>query len=128
MKKYETKQREQLSLFFEKHFDRQFTISQLAGIIDGISLSSLYRNINQMVSEGLVRRFQPEKSRKFLYQYIGHSDCADHFHLKCNKCGCIKHMDHNSADLFVKAVKAGSSFDLDPHKTILIGSCLSCNN
>lgn len=126
MKKYETKQRAQLSSFLEKHFDRQFTISQLADNIEGISLSSLYRNINQMVSEGLVRRFQPEKSRKFLYQYIGHSDCADHFHLKCHKCGCIKHMDHHSADLFVKVVKAGSNFDIDPDKTILSGLCLSC--
>ncbi|MDD2217780.1 MAG: transcriptional repressor [Eubacteriales bacterium] len=126
MKKYKTKQRQQLTLFFENNYDKQFTISQLADNIEGIGTSSLYRNVNQLVSEGLVRRFQSEESRKFLYQYIGNSDCDQHFHLKCNKCGRIEHMDNNFSDLFIKIVKSGNNFDIDASRTILFGFCLSC--
>lgn len=126
MKKYQTKQREQLMLFFEKHCDRQYTIEQLADRIAGIGISSLYRNMNLLVEEGLVRRSRQDTGRKSLYQYIGNDHCVNHLHMKCNKCGRIMHMDDTLEKLFIEAVKSNTEFDIDANKTVLFGSCASC--
>lgn len=126
MKEYQTEQRRYLFSFFEKHPDQQFTIEELAHSIPGISISAVYRNVNQMVIEGSVQRFQKEQSRKFLYQYIGDTACAEHLHLKCSHCGRILHMDQKSMEVVIKTVRNNISFDIDKNKTILFGSCLSC--
>lgn len=125
MKKYQTKQREQLMLFFAEHCDRQYTIEQLADNISGIGISSLYRNMNLLVEEGLVRRSR-EDGRKFLYQYIGGGDCAHHLHLQCNKCGRILHMDNKIAASIAAAVQNDSDFAIDTSQTMLFGCCASC--
>ncbi len=125
MKKYQTKQREQLMLFFGEHRDRQYTIEQLAYNIEGIGMSSLYRNINLLVEEGLVRRSR-EGSRKFLYQYIGGGDCAHHLHMQCNQCGRIMHMDSKIAESIAATVQNDSDFSIDTAQTMLFGCCADC--
>lgn len=126
MKEYQTEQRKSLFSFLTRHQDRQFTIEELAQSIDGISISALYRNVNHLVKEGAIQRFQKEGSRKFSYQYIGDAACAEHIHLKCTHCGRILHMDQKSMEIVIKAVRNNISFDIDTHKTILFGSCKSC--
>ncbi len=126
MKEYQTEQRKRLIAFFASHCDQQFTIDELFDSISDISISTIYRNVNQLVMEGSVQRFQKEGSRKSLYQYIGNSDCTEHLHLKCNKCGRIMHMDDKSMEIVMETVGNNFDFNIDINKTILFGSCLSC--
>ena len=119
MREYETEQRKCLRSFFIRHLDRHFTAEELANNIDGISVSTVYRNINQMVEEGIIRRVQKNGQRKFLYQYIGKNECSEHLHLKCNGCGRILHMNNKSAISVLDAVKSNFSFEVDKTATIL---------
>lgn len=126
MKEYRTQQRRCLFEFLMDRRDRQFTVEEIAQSIKGVSISAIYRNINQLVSEGSVRRFQQEGSRKFLYQYLGGGDCTAHLHLKCEKCGSMFHLDTEFTEALVKLVNRGSYFNLDRSRTILYGACAAC--
>lgn len=128
MRKYQTEQRRQLLDFFADHPDEQFTIEMLGEQVAGISISAVYRNINQMVAAEEVRRFQKEGSRKFLYQYIGHSTCAARLHLKCGSCGSILHMDEQSEKAVAEALNKNMHFRVDLGKTVLVGFCDACTH
>ena len=125
---YETQQRKDLTLFFAAHPAGQFAIGELACQLKGISLSALYRNINRMVAEGVVRRFHSEGQQKFLYQYIGGDECGQHLHLKCNGCGQIVHADYEAAKMITDAVERSTGFAVDKQATILLGSCGFCKS
>ena len=126
MRDYATEQRKCLLSFFEKHPDRHFAVEELVDAIEGISLSTIYRNVNQMVAEGTIRRFQNKGRRTFLYQYIGTEECSEHLHLKCSKCGRILHMDEAAAEAVTDAVKNIFDFEVDKNATILFGACNTC--
>ena len=124
---YATEQRKALFSFFTKHPDRHFTIEEIADNICGISVSTTYRNVNKLVEDGIVRRFQKDGQRKFLYQYIGNSECNSHLHLKCNTCGRIFHLDNDAGTTLTSAIKNNYDFEVDKTTTILFGACSSCN-
>lgn len=130
MKKYATEQRKILLSFLREHYDRQYSVEEIAERlygIENISISSIYRNINSMVAEGAVRRFSADGSRKFLYQYIDGNDCHKHLHLKCESCGQIFHMDEKSMENILTAVMNSSNFNVDVSRTILYGLCEDCD-
>lgn len=130
MKKYATEQRKILLSFLKEHYDRQYSVEEIAEKLYGvenISISSIYRNINSMVVEGTVRRFSADGSRRFLYQYIDCDDCNKHLHLKCESCGQIFHMDEKSMENILTSVMSGSNFNIDVKKTILYGLCEDCD-
>lgn len=126
MREYRTRQRESLLDFLAQNRDRQFSVEEIAAAAGGISLSAVYRNINQLVAEDSVRRFQKEGSRKFRYQYMAGGGCEDCLHLKCEKCGGILHLDAESAELLERVLRKNQSFSLDRRRTVLFGCCASC--
>ena len=128
MRDYETRQRKLLQDFVEKNSDKHFTIEELGKMIAGISVSALYRNVNQMVRGGTLRRFRQEGQRKLLYQYIGLGECSEHLHLKCSKCGMILHVDNDSTNSFVRELRQNLHFELDKTATILFGDCITCKS
>lgn len=126
LEKYQTEQRKRLLAFFAAHPDEQFAIDALERSIKGVSRSAIYRNVNQMAEEGVLRRFPQEGSRKFLYQYIGSRACAEHFHLKCSACGSILHMDSEASKMLAEVINQHVDFELDQSKTLLFGCCAAC--
>ena len=126
LREYDTQQRKFLLAFLMEHADQHFTVEELADNISGISISTVYRNVNNLVGEGIIKRFQKKAQRKFLYQYIGGDTCSEHLHLKCNTCGRILHMDNESALLVLKAVKRSYDFEVDKASTVIFGACVSC--
>ena len=127
MKEYQTQQRRRLLDFFADHSDQQFSVEDIAQSLEGISMSAIYRNIHWLTEAGAVKRFQRDGSRCFLYQYFG-EDCTKHLHLKCDKCGHILHMDSSISESLEKMLAESSHFNLDKCKTVLLGSCASCQS
>lgn len=124
--KYHTAQRERLSSILEESPNRQFTIEDLENSLNDVSKATIYRNVNQLVEDGVIRRFQKEGSRKFLYQYMGNPGCNEHLHIACSECGDVVHIDHAVSDSLINALKNMTDFALDTSKTILIGHCSTC--
>ena len=127
-----TEQRRLLLTFLKENIDKQFSIEEIAEMVNvnnsrEISVSAVYRNIGKFVSEGRVRRFTKEGSRKFVYQYISCNACENHLHMKCVKCSKILHMDDKTTEKMLIAAMADSNFKIDEKKTMLYGLCEDCN-
>lgn len=127
MKKYSTKQREELMTFFEQHPDRQFTAGQIVEALadEKISKSSIYRNINELEKNGTISRAVKEGCRESVYQYTKAEKCRNAIHLACIKCGSIRHMNTDSAHLVKVAVAGTDGFHIE--NAMVYGICGSCD-
>lgn len=125
MKKYSTKQREELMAFFERHPHKQFTAQEIAGALASeISKSAVYRNLSELEKDGTISRSIKEGCRESIYQYTRAKECENAIHLSCVKCGNIKHMDFELAESMRKATAEKNSFFIG--NTIVYGLCENC--
>lgn len=127
MRIYKTKQRNYLIDFLKKFSDRQFSVEEITEnlVSQNISKSAIYRNINDMVSEGIINRFTISGNRKFLYQYSGGGECEGHFHLKCTECDKFIHVDEDISEK-INAIINKNEFKVNKQRTIIYGICKSC--
>ncbi len=126
---YNTKQRLVLIDFLKKNNSRQFSINEIANAVSGsgIGKSTVYRNISRMVTDGELRRFRGADGRQVLYQYVGQDGgCNAHFHLKCNSCGKLQHIDCQSIMCIPRHISAHHDFSVDIGNTVFYGLCGSC--
>ncbi len=126
MKEYLTAVRRSLLDYFEHHCDEQLTIEDMLHDLadSGISRSALYRNVDRMVRDGLLRR-STDGSRRSAYQYVGGEHCCDHIHIQCTRCGRISHIE-DDGERALKAALANSDFHIDEQRTVLYGICRKC--
>ena len=87
--------------------------------VDGLSIATVYRNVNGMVEEGwLVPVEIPGMTTR--YEIAGK---AHHHHFKCNDCG--KLFELAGCDVKVKS-KLPGGFRTTGHEFFLYGLCPSC--
>ena len=127
MKTYNTNQRQIIVDFLKNNSETQYTIEQIASKTVSVGKSTVYRLINKMVDEGVVRRTVKGNSRQFLYQYAATAGCASHLHMKCRECGKILHMDDERSKDLMNLLQESTKFDLDIKETLLMGTCEKCN-
>lgn len=140
---YQTRQKKMLVEFLNAHHNKQYTIDEIVAQMTAEHLrggesdedeklpgkSTVYRIMNQLVDEGLVRRFsEGGGSRQFLYQAMESSGCRYHFHLKCVRCGKLIHLDDELSLAFEQAVRDKFAFFVDEGQTMIFGSCEECGN
>lgn len=129
MKKYETKQRKRILAVLREHTDQQFYIEDLEEALkeEGeISRSAIYRNIKQMVEEGVIKKYASNKGRKYLYQYFENEVCLGHIHVKCLRCGKIYHVNHQVSRLISEEIFNSLHFKIDKGESVLYGICNEC--
>ncbi|MCI7473181.1 MAG: transcriptional repressor [Clostridiales bacterium] len=128
MKKYDTRQRELLIAFLERHPHQLLSVREIAQILCGkqISLSAVYRNLTQLEADGLIRKAIKTGSREAVYQYVGSSVCRSHLHMSCIRCGKTFHMSEEHTSQLRRVVSELDGFDLDIHNTVLHGICPGC--
>ena len=86
MAEYATEQKKMLIDFLEAHREESFSVEELVGgmrVEYGNSvpaISTVYRLITKLVTEGSVRRFVKGHSRRFLYQIVDRDHCRSHLH------------------------------------------------
>ena len=130
MKNYNTKQKEILISFFKNNHNKQFTANDISMVIcnDNIGKSTVYRLIKQLSKEGTIRCFYNNDKKVSMYQYVENSpECNCHFHLKCNKCNKIIHLECDHTAELRQHISNAHKFNVDMTKTILYGYCESCN-
>ncbi len=128
MKKYSTTQRVLLLSFLKSNSEKQFSVDELYAALgdEGISRSAIYRNIDKLSAERVVRRFTDAGGSRSLYQYVGGEECSFHLHLQCKGCGRIIHMDPATSETVVGAALKKNGFHVDKKDTMLLGRCRSC--
>ncbi|MBR3305581.1 MAG: transcriptional repressor [Christensenellaceae bacterium] len=131
--KYNTKQREILIDYLISmkggHVTAKDVLDHFRASGIRIGQSTVYRQLESLVSEGVVKKYSIDISSPACFEYEDeeeHDDHSDTFHLRCEKCGRLIHIDCNELKDISDHLSSEHSFSLDPIRTVLYGICESC--
>lgn len=130
--KYKTKQQELLLSCFKAMQGRHFTAEDVAAYFQkqniSIGIATIYRQIEKFVAMGVVQKYFLGEQNAACFQYMG-EEChkeVSHFHLKCEKCGTLIHLECHDLENLSSHLMAEHGFALDPFRTVFYGLCENC--
>ena len=130
--KYKTKQQELLQSCFKAMQGRHFTAEDVAAYFQkqniSIGIATIYRQIEKFVAMGVVQKYFLGEQNAACFQYMG-EEChkeVSHFHLKCEKCGTLIHLECHDLEQLSSHLMAEHGFALDPFRTVFYGLCENC--
>lgn len=135
MASYDSIQKKALIDYMRRHDYRPLTIDE---IVSGLTAeaqsgnyivpgkSTVYRHMTKLVEGGSVKRFVRGNSRQFLYQITDGDKCRLHFHLKCDGCGRLYHMDDEISRSIAEIIGQKNGFLIDRDETTFYGLCRKC--
>lgn len=88
----------------------------------GLSLGTVYRNLNRMAEIGLIRRISVTNSPD---RFDG--DMTPHHHICCSECGKFDDFFQVEYDKSLdELIAKKSGFKITRHETVFYGSCQKC--
>ena len=128
---YNTKQKNAIIQYVENMKDKHFTVDSLFELLTKNSITvgrtTVYRCLEQLSQQGILRKYSAAAGESACYQYVGNqSHCHEHFHLKCEKCGSLIHMECEQMHSFSEHIKGHHGFSVNPFKTVIYGTCEVC--
>lgn len=131
IKGYKTKQKDLILNYFKESNKRHITAEELVDHLkekgNTVGKSTVYRTLDRLVEQGIIRRFFIEEGYGACYQYSGESNkCEEHFHLKCVSCGELLHIQCKLLMEVEKHILKDHDFSVDNRKTVLYGRCHKC--
>ena len=128
---YQTKQKKLIYEFFESNKHKHFTCDEITYMLlsEGtpVGKTTVYRQLENLISEGKIKKLNPHKGKSFLYQYIDENlDCENHMHLRCIKCGCYIHLSCDFMNQVSSHILQHHKFAVDNAKTEILGVCETC--
>ena len=87
-----------------------------------VSLATVYRTLNGLVTTGLVDTFK-EDSGETLYLLC---ERGHHHHLSCRMCGKVVDIRDCKLDGWASQVAKDHGFSTIEHRAELVGTCASC--
>lgn len=125
--KYHTKNKNVILKCLQANCDKHLTIEQIASLLNGqVPLASIYRNIDDLVNEGSIRKYIVDRNNSACYQYIGDGNVHNHFHLLCSKCGKLIHLECHEVEHLLSHIEEEHGFKVDISKVTLYGICPDC--
>lgn len=124
---YSTSNNKILKDFFSKNKNQSFTAGKLVDIFgDQINKATIYRRLQALEENKEIRKSFNSKIEAYEYQYS--SNCENHFHLVCDKCGKTIHLACEVADEFINHILTGHGFSIDKYNSVINGICKECSN
>jgi Fur family ferric uptake transcriptional regulator len=123
---YRTEQRKIIKDYLIDNKDKFVNVEEIMQYMkrrkQEVGQTTIYRYLNLLEEHNDVRT--EIKNHTKHYQYI-ESECCNHFHLKCKKCGKTIHLHCEEFENVNKHIKEEHKFNLD-HNTIIYGLCDDC--
>lgn len=93
-----------------------------------VGVATIYRHLEKMEKDRLVRKFIVDGKAGACYQYVGEGaeDCSDHYHLKCERCGKLFHLECETLDTVGEHILQKHGFAVNSLKTVFYGVCKDC--
>ena len=86
-----------------------------------VGLTTLYRNLNQMASAGMIKKIDGlESSAHFDHNTF------EHYHFICKECGKVFDIPSSVAPSVVKNTREATGFDIISHDIVFHGICSEC--
>lgn len=131
--KYKTKQREILINYLKTTSGGHFTAGDICEYFkqqgSPIGQSTVYRQLEQLVDEGLINKYIIDATSPACFEYVGtdcHADGEVCFHCKCEKCGRLIHLHCDDLIEIQSHLLSEHHFTLDPLRTVFYGLCEDC--
>lgn len=128
---YHTKQQEKLLGYLKtitgQHITAQEICSHFATSDSPIGLTTVYRQLERLISEGLVQKYIIDGSSA-CFSYIGVQDKTHEicFHCKCVECGKLIHLECGEIQHLQEHILDKHDFTLDTTRTVFYGWCNEC--
>ncbi len=91
-----------------------------------IGTATVYRQLERFVNENLILKYTVDGGSA-CYAFEGYSEaCVSHFHCKCERCGCLIHLDCEELREIRAHLLAHHGFAWDAGKTVFYGLCDQC--
>lgn len=129
---YNTKQKEKLLDYLisnkDKHVNVQTISAYMAKEGSPLGTATIYRRLDKLVEQGIVRKYVIDGKTGACYQYIdSESNCHQHFHLKCIMCEKLIHIDCGHLKGISEHILEHHGFAVDSSKTVFYGVCSECS-
>ena len=130
---YNTKLKNQILSIFIAMPHCSFSAQQIYSLLHengyNHNITSVYRNLDSMTSDGVLMKFQDSNFEKALYQYAGSEGaCHTHLHMKCVFCGEILHLDCSFMRELDEHINNDHGFTILCDRSVLYGICSACKN
>ncbi|MCR5202638.1 MAG: transcriptional repressor [Lachnospiraceae bacterium] len=130
---YNTKWREEIMEYMKQNEDKHLTASSIYTHFKAegfkIGMTTVYRQLDNLVSEGLLNKYDLGQGNSACYEFSSHSEeCHKNecFHCKCEICGKLIHLHCNELMTIREHLLTGHAFVLNPFRTVLYGVCSEC--
>ncbi|MFP3152972.1 transcriptional repressor [Lachnospiraceae bacterium ZAX-1] len=128
---YNTKQGEAILKYIATLGGEHVTIEQIAAHFaeegNSIGITTIYRHMDKLLSSGRVRKFVFDGVAGACYQYIDvNEDPLDCFHLKCEDCGELIHLQNDLLGEIENRIWDDYIFKVNTMRTVFYGKCKAC--
>lgn len=128
---YNTKQRDLILEFLKQsqgeHVTADMILEYLAENGTPVGKATVYRYLDLLEKQEMVRKYQTDERRKACYQYVEDmATCRCHYHLKCLNCGKLFHITCNELDHVAEHMLKEHGFLVDESRTVYYGVCAKC--
>ena len=130
---YKTRQQELLISYLEESCGKHFTAEDLKKHFEEQNISlgtaTIYRQLEKLVSEGKVLKYFVDEHSAACFEYAG-ENCnpnEKHFHLKCELCGRLIHLECDHLQELGEHLKVEHGFVINPLRTVFYGLCSNCS-
>jgi Fur family ferric uptake transcriptional regulator len=128
---YRTRQGEEILDYMKSLGGRHVTVSGMvryfAGRDGNIGQTTIYRRLEKLAAEGAIRKYTLGDGKSACYQYVDNrAACREHFHLICERCGVLIHVDCDLLEEIRAHLLLEHDFRVDTLKTVFYGLCDAC--
>ena len=130
---YNTKHGKEILAFFQLnknvHLTADDVFSALRSSGSTIGRTTVYRQLDRMVEEGLVNKYFIDENSSACFEFIDAENCCHQpacYHCKCEKCGRLIHMDCHEITELQEHLMQHHHFMIDPMRTVFYGICEAC--
>ena len=128
---YKTRQREVILNYLVENKNNHVTVGKISDFLESngnhVGVTTIYRHLDKLLEQGLVKKYTVDGTTSACFQYSGDEErCDFHYHLKCNKCGRLIHMDCSRISELCRHIMKSHGFSVDLCRTVFYGVCQDC--
>lgn len=130
---YNTKQRDEilhcLRSFGSEHFTAADVTVRLTEAGQTVGQATVYRLLERLAESGALRKYVIDGTTAACYQNAetaADEGCHEHFHLKCEVCGRLIHVECRELARIAAHMEGEHGFAIDRKKTVFYGLCDAC--
>ncbi len=131
MASYNTRQREAIRDYLVSLKGEHVTVDQVTAHLSNtgypVGRTTIYRYLDKLTRDGKAKKFSVAGLPCACFQLIEEPmECEDRFHLKCENCGELLHLECEVLRDIKEHVFNDHAFAINALKTVFYGTCQKC--